>query len=79
MGEEDGYRGGQRAVFIDVESGGRPVRAPYPIGGPLNPGGPTPRRRLYNKLDFYKFNYIIFIKSSLLYNYINVEFALSKL
>jgi hypothetical protein len=38
--------GGQRAVFIDVESGGGPVRAPCPIGGPLNPGGPTPRRRL---------------------------------
>jgi hypothetical protein len=45
--EEDGCReGGQRAVFIDVESGGRPVRTPCPIRGPLNPGGPTPRRRL---------------------------------
>jgi hypothetical protein len=44
--EEDGCRGGQRAVFIDVESGGRPVRAPRPIRRPLNPGGPTPRPRL---------------------------------
>jgi hypothetical protein len=48
--EEDGLkRGGQRAVFIDVESGGGPVRAPCLIGRPLNPGGPTPRYRLYNK------------------------------
>jgi hypothetical protein len=38
---------GQRAVFIDVESGGGPVRAPCPIWGPPNLGGPTPRPRLY--------------------------------
>jgi hypothetical protein len=47
---------GQRAVFIHVESGGGPVRAPCPIGGPLNPGGATPRRRLYFK---YKYIYNI--------------------
>jgi hypothetical protein len=53
--------GGQRAVFIDVESGGRPVRAPCPIWGPLNPGGPTPRRRLLIKKNIKSF-YLFLIK-----------------
>jgi hypothetical protein len=48
---------GQRAVFIDVESGGGPVRAPCPIRGPLNPGGQTPHLRLLlNYLKEFIFN-----------------------
>jgi len=42
---------GQRAVFIDVESGGGPVRAPCPIRGPLNPGGQTPHLRLLKQAN----------------------------
>ncbi len=57
---------GVGASFIDVESGGGPVHAPSPIGGPLNPGGPTPRPRLYSigsllVLIYYLFYYILSI------------------
>jgi hypothetical protein len=46
MEEEESSKMGQRAVFIDVESGGGPVHAPCPIRRAPNPGGPTPRPRL---------------------------------
>ena len=42
--------------FIDVESGGWPVHAPYPMRRALNPGGQTPDLRLL----LYSF-YILFI------------------
>ena len=37
---------GQHAVFIDIENGHRPVPAPCPIQGPLNPGRQTLQLRL---------------------------------
>src|ERR1700722_13519929 len=43
----EGASDGRRAVLIPRESGGGPVRAPCPMRGPLNPGGSTPRRRLF--------------------------------
>jgi hypothetical protein len=48
-GRGEWLKRGQRAVFIDVESGSRPVCVPCLIGGPLNPGGATLYRRLYYK------------------------------
>jgi hypothetical protein len=37
--EGDGQAAGERATFIDVESGGWPVHAPCPMRRPLNSGG----------------------------------------
>jgi hypothetical protein len=42
---EDG-RGAGSESFIDVESGGWPVHAPYPMWWALNPGGQTLHLRL---------------------------------
>jgi hypothetical protein len=46
---KEGRAEGGRAVFIAVrESSTAPVHARSLIGGPLNPGGQTPRLRLLN-------------------------------
>lgn len=57
-GRSDGGEGQSRregeASFIEVESGGRPVHAPSPIGRAPNPAQHTSRLRLYKiKLNTY--------------------------
>jgi hypothetical protein len=41
-------------TFIDVESGGWPVHAPFPKQRSLNPGGQTAVLRLYKKVKLIK-------------------------
>jgi hypothetical protein len=44
--KEEGRAEGGRAVFMVVEQSGEArLGAPSPIGGPLNPGGPSSRTR----------------------------------
>lgn len=42
---------GGGAVFIDVESGGGPMRAPCPIWGALNPGGANTTPKIINLIN----------------------------
>jgi hypothetical protein len=44
---ERNIRGGGSGPFIELESGGRPVHARYPIGRAPNPAWHTSRLRLY--------------------------------
>jgi hypothetical protein len=45
-GEMDGQRGGGPVFMVVEKSGGAQLRAPSPIGGPLNSGGQTAQLRL---------------------------------